>query len=176
MISFHSPSRRAIPLRALFVLTFAFTAFGYAYSNLSRDLYHFAVYSVADLSFMDNARRVTLVRQAVEKPNSIYEMEVADLDLLFRHADVVRKEGQVVARHYQSGTCVIDVYFSGKKHKPDYVEFRPLSLNADVQRAYADDSTHIPCVKDVLEARGISTPENYAAQPVPTKSSPYSAS
>lgn len=160
----------------VFVLVFALglTFVGLA-AHYARDIYHYGIYGVADLSFTDNARRVGLIRAAVDDPRALETMTVKEFDLLFRTAEVTRIEASVTARHYQSGTCAIDVYFSDENEKPDYVEFRALALNTDVQTRFEGNAVNLSCLKDVLEARGIDTPENYAAQPIPSWDSPYSS-
>lgn len=160
----------------VFVLVFALclTVVGLM-THYARDIYHYSVYGVADLSFADNARRVSLIRAAVNNPRSLETMTAKEFDLLFRDAEITRVEADVTARHYQSGTCAIDVYFSDRHEKPDYVEFRTLSLNTDVQTRFEGNAVNLSCLKDVLQARGVDTPENYAAQPVPSWDSPYSS-
>lgn len=144
-------------------------------SQFARDIYEYGLYGVADLSFSDNARRVALIRQSVRNPQSLHSMTQADFDLLFRAADMTRKEANVIARHYHSDSCAIDVYFKGDRQKPDYVEFRALTLNADIEARFADATVDLSCLKDVLAARGVNTPESYASRPVPSWASPYSS-
>ena len=142
-------------------------------AHYGRDFYHYGLYAMTDLSFSDNKRRVALIRQSVANPSSLEDMTAKDFDLLFRSAEITRKEANVTARHYQSGTCAINVYFRGQNDTPDYVEFRVLSLNDEVQSKFEGTEVNLSCLKDVLEARGVSTPEHYAAQPVPSWASPY---
>ena len=157
------------------IVSLCVSMFGSVFLNVHH-IYSYALYGSSDMSFADNAKRISLIHRVIQNPESLRAMTIAEFDLLFRKSDMTRQEADVIARHYQSGTCAIDVYFSGQRDKPDYVEFRALTLNEDVQKRFqGDDNMNASCLKDVLQARGINTPEYYAAQPIPSWDSPYSS-
>lgn len=137
-----------------------------------------SVYPYADthLSLSDNLKKLTLVQQAMAMPDSINDLDQTDLEMLLREPQVKRDEKIVQSWHYHGESCALDIYFDGKETQPDYVEFRPLSMNRDIQAQYetADASTmKLYCLKDVLEAQGVDTPSSYARQPLPSWENPY---
>lgn len=137
-----------------------------------------SVYAYADsqLSLSDNIKKISLVQTAMSQPDSITHWEQGDLQILLRRPQVMRDEKVVRSWHYHGESCALDIYFDAKQSTPAYVEFRPLSMNNDIQAQYesADtDTMKLYCLKDVLETQGVDTPASYARQPLPSWESPY---
>ena len=137
-----------------------------------------SVYAYADsrLSLSDNIKKITLVQEAMISPDSLNNWDQKHLKILLRQPQIMRDERIVQSWHYHGESCALDIYFDAKATKPDYVEFRPLSLNHDVQAQYESTDTNtmkLYCLKDVLEAQGVDTPASYARQPLPSWESPY---
>jgi len=136
----------------------------------------FTLHANWDLSFTDNVRRVALVKQAVRTPQSIGVMNRDDIQILLLNPSLKRSEETVVAWHYHGESCALDVYFRDDKSRPDYIEFRALSMNADVNSQFETvDQTTLNdyCLRDVMESQGVNTPNSYARQPTPSWENPY---
>jgi hypothetical protein len=137
-----------------------------------------SVYPYADkrLSISDNIKKISLVQEAMAMPDSINEWDQKDLEILLRQPQIKRDEVVVTSWHYHGESCALDIFFDAKATTPDYIEFRPLSLNKDVDAQYqsADSNmTKLYCLRDVLQAQGVDTPASYARQPLPSWESPY---
>ena len=133
-------------------------------------------YADTSLSLSDNIKRVHLIKQAVRLPNSLKVMGEEEISVLLRYPTLKRNEMNVTAWHYHGDSCSLAVYFSKGQDRPDYIEYRTLSMNADVSAQFErNDQASINqyCIKDVLEAQGVKTPDNVARQPTPTWDNPY---
>ena len=127
------------------------------------------------LSLSDNLVRVQLVKQVVRAPQSIKFMDNEKIAILLREPTLKRNERLVTAWHYHGESCALDIYFSNTTY-PDYIEYRALTLNEDVQAQFDTADNRMMdnyCLKDVLETQGVDTPASYARQPVPTWDNPY---
>ncbi len=133
-------------------------------------------YSDRSMSFLDNIKRVHLIKSLTQDPDIIGLMDGNDISMILREPSLSRMEKTVTAWHFHGESCSLDIYFSDNKSNPDYIEYRPLTLNKDVLAQYEstkqNDLNHY-CLKDVLDSRGVNTPENYARQPVPSWDNPY---
>ena len=139
-------------------------------------VFSLATYADTSLSLSDNIKRVQLIKQVVRVPNAIQIMNEEKISVLLRNPTLKRNEMDVTAWHYHGNSCSLAIYFSKGQNKPDYVEYRTLSMNADVSAQFEqNDQTSINqyCIKDVLEAQGVNTPDNFARQPRPTWDNPY---
>jgi hypothetical protein len=135
-----------------------------------------SVYADTSMSLSDNIKRVSLINQAVRLPQSLEVMDEQKISILLRNPMLKRKEMDVTAWHYHGNSCSLAVYFSEGQDKPDYIEYRTLSMNADVSAQFEQNdqaSINQYCIKDVLEAQGVSTPDSFARQPTPTWDNPY---
>lgn len=135
-----------------------------------------ATYADYTMSLSDNLKRVNLVKQAVKLPHSLKAMDEQSISVLLREPSIKRNEMNVTAWHYHGNSCSLAIYFSKGAKRPDYIEYRTLSMNADISAQFArndQDSINQYCIKDVLEAQGINTPDNFARQPTPTWDNPY---
>lgn len=136
-------------------------------------------YADAQLSVTDNIRKITLVQSTMAKPDSLHDLDKADLKILLKNPQVKRDEQVVQSWHYHGDSCALDIYFDVTGSTPDYVEFRPLSMNNDIQVQFGAADTETMqsyCLKDVLEAQGVDTPSSFARQPLPSWESPYAFS
>ena len=130
-----------------------------------------ALYADSSLSFTDNMKRVKLANIAVNAPHSIADWDGNDIQILLRKPSLRRAENKIAAWHYHGESCALDLYFSDESAKPDYIEYRALTLNNDVQEQFGEADTatlNQYCIKDVLEAQGLKTPSNVARRPIPT--------
>lgn len=133
-------------------------------------------YADAGLSVSDNIRKITLVQSAMDTPDALNSLDKTDIKILLKDPQVLRDEQVVQSWHYHGEVCALDLYFDATSSTPDYVEFRPLNLNNDIQVQFgtADAQTMKSyCLKDVLESQGVDTPSSYARQPLPSWESPY---
>lgn len=159
----------------------SFLTFGLCLSFLGINLLGQTVFSLinygsSDLSVFENIKKVQLIKQVVKSPQSIENLSNNEINILLSEPSLNRGELSVNAWHYHGESCALDVYFSKNKDKPDYIEYRALSLNEDVQAQYnAIDQSAVNdyCLKDILEAQGVNTPDNYARQPTPSWENPY---
>ena len=139
-------------------------------------VFSLVIYGDNNFSLSDNLKRIQLVEQVVRSPQSIRAMNGDEISILLPNPSLKRNEKTVVAWHYHGESCALDIYFSNNHSKPDYVEYRALTLNATIneQMSKTDERglTNY-CLNDVLEAQGIDTPATYARQPTPTWDSPY---
>lgn len=146
--------------------------------DAARFLQTYSVYSLSGLNFSDNAKRTALIQKALKEPVIISKLNSDEVKLVLQKPMLTRVEDQVTSWHYHGESCAIDIYFKDKDAKPEYVEFRALSLNQDVQDRFgAEDQNYVNkyCLKVVLEAQGVDTPSSYAARPLPSWKSPYSS-
>ena len=176
----HNTKMKPIKIKMRAVPAFMFNLAGIvlAMGIMKTIQFGLSVYPYADthLSFSDNVKKLSLVQQAMAMPDTLQDWDQKDLEILLRQPQVKRDEKIVQSWHYHGESCALDIYFDGKKTNPDYVEFRPLSMNHDIQVQYesADAGTmKLYCLKDVLEAQGVDTPSSYARQPLPSWESPY---
>jgi hypothetical protein len=136
-----------------------------------------SVYPYADhrLSISDNLKKLTLIHATMAQPETIKGLTRDELAILLRQPQINKNERVVTSWHYHGEACAIDIYFSQDAEKPDYIEFRPLMLNNDVQARFeqTSDTTNRYCLKDVLEAQGVDTPSSFARQPLPSYDNPY---
>lgn len=133
-------------------------------------------HSNTSLTLSENLKRVQLVRQVIRSPQSIQVMDNKDIAILLNKPVLNRNELAVNAWHYYGETCALDIYFSKGQSKPDYIEYRALSLNADISAHYQDidqSGLNSYCLKEILEAQGVDTPSSYARKPTPTVANPY---
>ena len=141
-------------------------------------IYFYQYYSVAGLSFSENARRLNLIEQSINDPEILSSLSSDEIELVLQKPSLVRQENTVQAWHYHGDSCAIDIYFKDLDDKPDYIEFRALTLNNSVQEQFKDaDQGYVNqyCLKGVLAAQGVETPNSYAARPLPSWTSPYSS-
>lgn len=146
--------------------------------DVARFLQTYSVYSLSGLNFSDNAKRTTLIRKALVEPDILSKLPADDVALILQKPMLTRVEADVTSWHYHGESCAIDIYFKNKGDSPEYVEFRALTLNQDVQERFGDeDQTYLNkyCMKVVLEAQGVSTPSSVAERPLPSWKSPYSS-
>lgn len=135
-----------------------------------------AIYADTSLSLFDNMKRVKLAQKAVNTPHIISEWDGKDIQILLNKPNLRRSENTIVAWHYHGESCALDLYFSDETTVPDYIEYRALTLNNDVQQqiGQADDATlNQYCIKDVLESQGVKTPSSVAKRPMPTLDNRY---
>ena len=179
-MSRHSKTMKPLQTKMRAIPALAFNLIGIAVIILTIGSMQFALslYAYADkaLSLSDNFKKVNLVQQALIRPDSLQSWEQADLEILLKKPQINRDEQVARSWHYHGESCALDIYFDAAATTPDYVEFRPLSMNKDVNAQYqsADNATmKLYCLKDVLEAQGVETPASYARQPLPSWDSPY---
>lgn len=137
-----------------------------------------ATYADIKISLSENLKRVSLIKQVVRLPQSLKVMDEKNISILLKEPKLLRRENDVSAWHYHGESCSLAIYFSSdnKAGKPDYVEYRALSMNAAVQAQFETVDQSVMdqyCIKDILEAQGVDTPSNYARQPTPTWENPY---
>lgn len=149
----------------------------------ARAVYDYNLYALSELSFSENSRRMKLIEKSLRNPGLLARLNVDDMTLLLRNPSLQRVEADVTAWTYHGDECAIDVYFKNNQARPDYVEYRALTLNDDVQAQFTDaDEGYVNryCLKGVLAAQGVDTPASYAekrqARPLPSWPSPYSRS
>ncbi len=136
----------------------------------------FMVYADGELSFADNIKRMALVKQAARSSDVLSSMDKKDIEILLRRPTLKRDEIVSSAWYYHGESCALDVYFTGKQSKPAYIEFRALSLNDDINAQYEMASAKTwndQCLRDVLDAQGVSTPSSVARRPLPSIDNPY---
>lgn len=142
-------------------------------------VYNYWYYSVSNFTFSENTKRITLINKTVKDPSILSSLTEDEMRLVLLEPAMVRTENDVKALHYYGESCAIDIYFNGLESKPDYIEFRALTLNQTVQDQFqdADQATvNQYCLKAVLAAQGDETPSSYAQRPMPSWRSPYSSS
>lgn len=135
-----------------------------------------AVYADSSLSLTDNMKRAKLAKVAVNSPHSIAEWDGTDIEILLKKPNLRRSEHTITAWHYHGESCALDIYFTNEKSAPDYIEYRALTLNNDVQEQFgeADIATlNQYCIKDVLETQGVKTPSSIAKRPIPSLDNRY---
>ena len=136
----------------------------------------YGFYADRSLSLTENFVKMNLLRQVHRAPDAIQLMDEEKIAMLLKQPTLKRNEHDVVAWHYHGGACALDVYFSADGGQPDYVEFRALSLNADIggqDWAAQDNMMKHYCLRDILDAQGVDTPSTFARQPTPTWDNPY---
>lgn len=146
--------------------------------NAAHFLQTYSAYSLSGLDFSDNARRTALIQKALRDPAILSKLDSRDVGLILQKPMMTRVEAEITSWHYHGDSCAIDIYFKDKAKQPEYVEFRALTLNRDVQDKFAaEDQAYLDkyCLKGVLEAQGVDTPSSYAARPLPSWKSPYSS-
>jgi len=156
--------------------TLIFVCFVGAIVQIGQFGFSYALYGDKTLSFIDNFKRVHLLQELARSPEDIRTMKGDDIAILLPNPSLKRNEETVVAWHYHGESCALDIYFSTGQLRPDYVEYRALSLNATINNQFSqtdERGLNSYCLKDVLEAQGIDTPSTYARQPTPTWDSPY---
>lgn len=135
-----------------------------------------SVYGDQSMSVMDNIKRVHLIKNLTQNPQNLNKMAGDNIAMILRTPSLARYENNVVAWHYHGESCSLDIYFSDNQARPDYIEYRPLTLNEGISAQFqstAQSDLNYNCLKDVLNSQGVSTPENYARQPIPSWDSPY---
>jgi hypothetical protein len=158
-------------------MTFIMMTFGFLI-QYAPSIYNYHYYSVSGLSFSENTKRIDLIQQSIQKPNFLSGLTSDDVELILRKPSLVRVENNVQAWHDHGDSCAIDIYFKDGAKQPDYIEFRALTLNENVSKQFADtDDTYRNqyCIKAVLAAQGVETPNDYVLRPTPTFDSPYSS-
>jgi hypothetical protein len=136
----------------------------------------YLAYADTSLSLSDNIHRVQLVSQVIDEPISVGKLSSRDIEILLKKPSLKRTEAQITAWHYHGESCALDIYFNDDAEKPDYIEYRALSLNSDVEEQFQSteqDALNQYCINDVLQAQGVDTPASYARQPLPSFESPY---
>ncbi len=134
------------------------------------------VYGDTSLTLSDNLRRVALVKVAMNAPEDINQWDVNDIKILFNSPSLKRVESEITALHYHGESCALDIYVANDAQKPDYIEFRTLSLNSDIEAQFNEFDTaslNMQCLQDVLATQGVNTPNSYATRPTPTWANPY---
>ena len=135
-----------------------------------------SVYADGSLSISQNIKRVHLIKKITDSPQSLQSLKNEQIAMVLRDPTLKRNEMNVTAWHYHGESCALDIYFSSSKNIPDYIEYRPLVLNADVDAQFQTTDTETRnnyCLKDILEARGVNTPDYFATRPLPLQNNPY---
>lgn len=158
------PTQIGIFLLALIVTGCSFLA------QFVPSIYSYYYYSVSGLSFSENAKRIELIHTASADPSVLSSLTQDEMQLVLLEPALVRKENNIKAVQYYSESCAIDVYFLPNSDRPDYIEFRALTLTQN-----QEDMDNRYCFQSVLAAQGVDTPNNYATRPLPTWISPYSS-
>lgn len=158
------PAQFGVFLLALIVTGFSLLA------QFVPSVYSYYYYSVSGLSFSENSKRIELIQHATEDPSVLSSLTQDEMKLVLLEPALIRKENNIKAVHYYSENCAIDVYFMPNSDRPDYIEFRALTLKQDQGGM---DNRY--CFQSVLAAQGVDTPNSYATRPLPTWISPYSS-
>jgi len=144
--------------------------------DVARFLQTYSAYSLSGLSFSDNAKRTTLIRKALADPDIFLKLPADEVALVLQKPMLSRVEADITSWHYHGESCAIDIYFKDEDDHPEYVEFRALTLNQDVQDRFGDeDPAYLSkyCMRIVLETQGVDTPSSMAERPLPSWKSPY---
>jgi len=116
--------------------------------------FSYALYADSALSLTDNLKRIQLVKQVVNAPQSIQKLSSNDIEIVLKNPSLTRVEMAISAWHYHGESCALDIYFTKDSLNPDYIEYRPLSMNADVEAQFVNldqPSLDAYCLKDILQ-------------------------
>jgi len=143
---------------------------------LSQAIFSFVLYGDKTLSLSDNYTRIQAIQKMTRVPGSIQQMDARTIDMVMREPSLKRSEHHITAWHYHGESCALDIYFTQGQDRPDYIEYRALTLNEEVQAQFDDtdnQSMQNYCLQDVMAAQGINTPNNFARRPLPSWDNPY---